>query len=358
MTEVRFTEQMQKTVKVLLKTGIQNGGKLTYDEVGKKMAVECDADAEQVEKAFRILEANKIQIIHAQIELDDAESIDRIIEYDAKTDDAVKTYLKEIGKIPLLSLEEETELAKRIAKGDESAKSKMTESNLRLVVSIAKRYLGRGMLFLDLIQEGNVGLMKAVDKFDCTKGFRFSTYATWWIRQSITRAIADQSNTIRIPVHMWETVNRLIRTTRALEQEFGRDPTLEEIAQEMKIPKERIREIQCTALNVLSLEESIGEEKDSLLGNFIEDDNAVSPQEAAEVTLMKEQLSDVLDTLTPREELVLRLRYGIDDVHLRTLEEVGQEFDVTRERIRQIESKALRKLRHPSRGKKLRDYID
>ena len=273
-------------------------------------------------------------------------------------DDPVRMYLKEIGRVPLLSAEEEVELAKRIEQGDEEAKRRLAEANLRLVVSIAKRYVGRGMLFLDLIQEGNLGLIKAVEKFDYRKGYKFSTYATWWIRQAITRAIADQARTIRIPVHMVETINRLIRVHRQLLQELGRDPTPEEIATEMDISVERVREIQKIAQEPVSLETPIGEEEDSHLGDFIEDEDAPAPAEAASFMLLKEQLEEVLETLTPREEKVLRLRFGLDDGRQRTLEEVGHVFGVTRERIRQIEAKALRKLRHPSRSKKLKDYLD
>ena len=273
-------------------------------------------------------------------------------------DDPVRMYLKEIGRVPLLSAEQEVELAKRMEAGDEEAKKQLAEANLRLVVSIAKRYVGRGMLFLDLIQEGNLGLIKAVEKFDYSKGYKFSTYATWWIRQAITRAIADQARTIRIPVHMVETINKLIRVSRQLLQELGRDPTPEEIAQSMEIPVERVREIQKVAQEPVSLETPIGEEEDSHLGDFIEDEDAPAPAEAASYILLKEQLESVLDTLTSREEKVLRLRFGLDDGRSRTLEEVGQEFGVTRERIRQIEAKALRKLRHPSRSRKLKDYLD
>jgi RNA polymerase primary sigma factor len=267
-------------------------------------------------------------------------------------------YLKEIGKIPLLSPDEEIELAKRIEKGDEEAKKRLTEANLRLVVSIAKRYVGRGMQFLDLIQEGNLGLLKAVEKFNYRKGFKFSTYATWWIRQAITRAIADQARTIRIPVHMVETINKLIRVSRQLLQELGRDPLPEEIAKEMDMSVDKVREIMKIAQEPVSLETPIGEEEDSHLGDFIPDEDAPAPAEAAAFTMLKEQLIDVLDTLTPREEKVLRLRFGLDDGRARTLEEVGKEFNVTRERIRQIEAKALRKLRHPSRSKKLKDFLD
>ena len=273
-------------------------------------------------------------------------------------DDPVRMYLKEIGKVPLLTAEEEVDLAKRMADGDESAKKRLAEANLRLVVSIAKRYVGRGMLFLDLIQEGNLGLIKAVEKFDYHKGFKFSTYATWWIRQAITRAIADQARTIRIPVHMVETINKLIRVSRQLLQELGREPTPEEIAEELDMPVDRVREILKISQEPVSLETPIGEEEDSHLGDFIQDDNVPVPAEAAAQTLLKEQLDDVLDTLTEREQKVLRLRFGMNDGRARTLEEVGKEFDVTRERIRQIEAKALRKLRHPSRSRKLRDYLD
>ncbi|MFS8542820.1 MAG: RNA polymerase sigma factor RpoD [Limnochordales bacterium] len=273
-------------------------------------------------------------------------------------DDPVRMYLKEIGRVPLLSAEEEVELAKRIEQGDEEAKRRLAEANLRLVVSIAKRYVGRGMLFLDLIQEGNLGLLKAVEKFDYRKGFKFSTYATWWIRQAITRAIADQARTIRIPVHMVETINKLVRVSRQLLQELGREPTPAEIAERMGLPEERVREILKIAQEPVSLETPIGEEEDSHLGDFIEDQDAPAPAEAASYLMLKEQLEDVLDTLTPREEKVLRLRFGLDDGRARTLEEVGQVFGVTRERIRQIEAKALRKLRHPSRSKKLKDFLD
>jgi len=273
-------------------------------------------------------------------------------------DDPVRMYLKEIGKVPLLTPEEEVELAKRMEAGEEEPKKRLAEANLRLVVSIAKRYVGRGMLFLDLIQEGNLGLIKAVEKFDYKKGFKFSTYATWWIRQAITRAIADQARTIRIPVHMVETINKLIRVSRQLLQELGREPLPEEIAKEMGMSEDKVREIMKISQEPVSLETPIGEEEDSHLGDFIPDDDAPAPAESAAFTLLKEQLIDVLDTLTPREEKVLRLRFGLDDGRARTLEEVGKEFNVTRERIRQIEAKALRKLRHPSRSKKLKDYLD
>ncbi len=357
IAQVALSEKINREVKRLIEAG-KRRGHLTYDEVGEKLAVECEANAEQVEEVFRILTSNNIEVINTQIDLKNDDSLEQLIAGEVNIDDPVKVYLKDIGKVPLLSMDEEIELAQLMAKGDEYAKTRLSEANLRLVVSIAKRYVGRGMLFLDLIQEGNLGLMKAVDKFDYTKGFRFSTYATWWIRQAITRAIADQARTIRIPVHMVETINKLIRTTRVLVQELGRDPTPEEISREMGISEDRVREIQRIALDPVSLETPIGEEEDSHLGDFIEDNNATAPQDMAAFTLLKEQLLGILDTLTPREEMVLRLRYGIDDGHSRTLEEVGKEFAVTRERIRQIEAKALRKLRHPSRSKKLKDYID
>ena len=288
----------------------------------------------------------------------DVEKIDLSVPEGVGTDDPVRMYLKEIGKIPLLTAEEEVELAKRMSEGDESAKKRLTEANLRLVVSIAKRYVGRGMLFLDLIQEGNLGLIKAVEKFDYEKGFKFSTYATWWIRQAITRAIADQARTIRIPVHMVETINKVSRVSRQLLQELGREPQAEEIAKAMELPVERVREIMKIAQDPVSLETPIGEEEDSHLGDFIQDENVAVPAEAATQTVLKEQLEEVLDTLTEREQKVLKLRFGLEDGRARTLEEVGKEFDVTRERIRQIEAKALRKLRHPSRSKKLKDYLD
>ena len=293
-----------------------------------------------------------------EVEDIDVDKIDLSVPDGVGVDDPVKMYLKEIGKVPLLSAEEEIELAKRMEAGDEAAKKKLAEANLRLVVSIAKRYVGRGMLFLDLIQEGNLGLIKAVEKFDYTKGYKFSTYATWWIRQAITRAIADQARTIRIPVHMVETINKLIRVSRQLLQELGREPLPEEIAEEMDIPVERVREILKISQEPVSLETPIGEEEDSHLGDFIQDENVPVPAEAAAFTLLKEQLVEVLGTLTEREQKVLRLRFGLDDGRARTLEEVGKEFNVTRERIRQIEAKALRKLRHPSRSRKLRDYLE
>ena len=293
-----------------------------------------------------------------EIEISKEELEDLSVPEGISIDDHVKMYLKEIGKVDLLDPAQETELAMRMAQGDEAAKKKLAEANLRLVVSIAKRYVGRGMLFLDLIQEGNLGLIKAVDKFDYTKGYKFSTYATWWIRQAITRAIADQARTIRIPVHMVETINKLVRVSRQLVQELGREPTPEELAAELNMSLDKVREISKISQEPVSLETPIGEEEDSHLGDFIPDDDAPAPSEAASFVLLKEQLVDVLKTLTPREEKVLRLRFGLDDGRQRTLEEVGKEFDVTRERIRQIEAKALRKLRHPSRSKKLKDYLD
>ena len=290
--------------------------------------------------------------------LDNLEELDLSVPEGVSIEDPVRMYLKEIGKVPLLSADEDIELSKRMEKGDEAAKRRLSEANLRLVVSIAKRYVGRGMQFLDLIQEGNLGLIKAVEKFDYRKGYKFSTYATWWIRQAITRAIADQARTIRIPVHMVETINRLIRVQRQLLQDYGREPSPEEIAKEMRIPVERVLEIQKISQEPVSLETPIGEEEDSHLGDFIQDDNVPMPADAAAYTLLKEQLLDVLGTLTDREQRVLRLRFGLDDGRARTLEEVGKVFDVTRERIRQIEAKALRKLRHPSRSRKLRDFLE
>ena len=344
-------------------------GMLTYHEIEDAFE-HVDISPEQIEKIYETLEKLGIDIV-PEIGEEDFDVIpfidkegekededDLSIPEGISIDDPVRMYLKEIGKVPLLTSEEEIELAKRMEKGDEEAKKRLAEANLRLVVSIAKRYVGRGMLFLDLIQEGNLGLIKAVEKFDFRKGFKFSTYATWWIRQAITRAIADQARTIRIPVHMVETINKLIRVSRQLLQELGRDPTPEEIAKEMGMSEEKVREIQKISQEPVSLETPIGEEEDSHLGDFIPDDDAPAPAESAAFTLLKEQLIDVLDTLTPREEKVLRLRFGLDDGRARTLEEVGREFNVTRERIRQIEAKALRKLRHPSRSKKLKDFLD
>ena len=343
-------------------------GKLTTKEITDALE-ELDFDVEQMDKLYDSLESLNIEIIEdynpeqdLDLNLDDVlEEVedDSILTADGiSIDDPVKVYLKEIGRVPLLSNEEEQELSERMAQGDLKARKRLSEANLRLVVSIAKRYVGRGMQFLDLIQEGNLGLIKAVEKFDYTKGYKFSTYATWWIRQAITRAIADQARTIRIPVHMVETINKVIRVSRQLLQELGHDPTPEEIAEEMNMPVERVREILKIAQEPVSLETPIGEEEDSHLGDFIPDEDASEPAEAASFTLLKEQLVEVLSTLTPREEKVLKLRFGIEDGRTRTLEEVGKEFNVTRERIRQIEAKALRKLRHPSRSKKLKDFLN
>ena len=344
-------------VKNLLDKGKKNGV-LTYQEILDEVE-NIDLSPEQIEKIYEVLESMGIEVQGAANDVDIIEEeIDLSVPEGIAIDDPVRMYLKEIGKVPLLSSEEEMELAKQIEAGSQYAKKKLAEANLRLVVSIAKRYVGRGMLFLDLIQEGNLGLIKAVEKFDFRKGFKFSTYATWWIRQAITRAIADQARTIRIPVHMVETINKLIRVQRQLLQELGRDPFPEEISKVMDLPVEKVREIQKIAQEPVSLETPIGEEEDSHLGDFIPDDDAPTPAEAAAFTMLKEQLINVLDTLTPREEKVLRLRFGLDDGRARTLEEVGKEFNVTRERIRQIEAKALRKLRHPSRSKKLKDYLD
>lgn len=347
-------------VKQLIDKG-KKSGVLTYKEIMDTLE-DVDLTPEQIEKIYEILESMGIEIINDIEEFNPEqimeEEIDLSIPEGISIDDPVRMYLKEIGKVPLLSADEEIELAKRIENDDQEAKKKLAEANLRLVVSIAKRYVGRGMLFLDLIQEGNLGLLKAVEKFDYRKGYKFSTYATWWIRQAITRAIADQARTIRIPVHMVETINKLIRVSRQLLQELGREPLPEEVAKEMDMEVDKVREIMKIAQEPVSLETPIGEEEDSHLGDFIPDEDAPAPAEAAAYTMLKEQLMDVLDTLTPREEKVLRLRFGLDDGRARTLEEVGKEFKVTRERIRQIEAKALRKLRHPSRSKKLKDYLD
>ena len=341
-------------------------GSITYGDLAKELD---DVNPEQIDEVFDAFEALGVNLSD---DLDDEEpdiedlkeveylKLDEITDtsYEGiNVDDPVRMYLREIGRIPLLTFDQELDLAKRILDGDEDAKKQLAESNLRLVVSIAKKYVGRGMLFLDLIQEGNMGLIKAVEKFDYTKGFKFSTYATWWIRQAITRAIADQARTIRIPVHMVETINKLIRTSRHLLQQLGREPTPEEIAEEMEIPVEKVMEIQKIAQDPVSLETPIGEEDDSHLGDFIQDDDSPAPHDSAAYTLLKEQLEEVMNTLTPREAKVLKLRFGLEDGKARTLEEVGREFEVTRERIRQIEAKALRKLRHPSRSKKLRDYM-
>ena len=342
----------------------KESGKITYGELATELD---DTDPEEIDKVFDAFEDLGVDL-NDDIEEPDIEDLENVEEIKLEdmdvsniegvsVDDPVRMYLREIGKIPLLSYEEEAELAQRILKGDEEAKQKLAESNLRLVVSIAKKYVGRGMLFLDLIQEGNMGLIKAVEKFDYNKGFKFSTYATWWIRQAITRAIADQARTIRIPVHMVETINKLIRTSRQLLQQNGREPTPEEIAKEMEISVEKVMEIQKIAQDPVSLETPIGEEDDSHLGDFIQDEDSPAPQDSAAHTLLREQLEEVMNTLTPREAMVLKLRFGLEDGKARTLEEVGKQFDVTRERIRQIEAKALRKLRHPSRSKKLRDYM-
>ena len=346
----------------LLKLGKEKGI-ITYEQLASHLkGLELDTDA--LDELYNLFSDNGIMVVSEEESSapDDSDQKilldDNTLTKDLTINDPVRMYLKEIGQIKLLTLEEESELADRIAAGDEEAKKKLAESNLRLVVSIAKKYVGRGMLFLDLIQEGNMGLIKAVEKFDYTKGFKFSTYATWWIRQAITRAIADQARTIRIPVHMVETINKLIRISRHLLQQMGREPTPEEIAKEMEMPVEKVMEIQKIAQDPVSLETPIGEEDDSHLGDFIQDEDSPAPQDAAAYTLLKEQLNEVMQTLTPREAKVLRLRFGLDDGKARTLEEVGKEFDVTRERIRQIEAKALRKLRHPSRSKRLRDYMN
>ena len=346
-------------LKELVALGKKKRGVLEYKEIMDFMG-DIDLDPDQIDKVYEYLEIQGIDVIGAMdLEEDAVRELDlSIVESNINIDDHVRMYLKEIGKVPLLSADEEIKLAQLMAEGDEEAKKRLSEANLRLVVSIAKRYVGRGMLFLDLIQEGNLGLIKAVEKFDYKKGFKFSTYATWWIRQAITRAIADQARTIRIPVHMVETINKLVRVSRQLLQELGRDPSLDELAKEMQMPVEKVREIIKIAQEPVSLETPIGEEEDSHLGDFIPDDDIPAPADAAAFALLKEQLMDVLDTLTDREEKVLRLRFGLDDGRARTLEEVGKEFNVTRERIRQIEAKALRKLRHPSRSKKLKDYLE
>ena len=370
-------QEKKMAVKNLIDKGKKDGS-LTYEQIGEALS-EMELDKEQIENIYDtfaqmgidILDENikddtvifnkefdKDPDVEAEDEEEDVSRLDLSIPKGISIDDPVRMYLKEIGKIPLLSAEEEIDLAEKMGYGDEIAKKKLVEANLRLVVSIAKRYVGRGMLFLDLIQEGNLGLIKAVEKFDYKKGFKFSTYATWWIRQAITRAIADQARTIRIPVHMVETINKLIRVHRQLLQEYGRDPKPEELAKEMDMPEEKIREIMKIAQEPVSLETPIGEEEDSHLGDFIPDEDAPAPAEAAAYSLLKEQLEDVLCTLNEREQKVLKLRFGLEDGRARTLEEVGKEFDVTRERIRQIEAKALRKLRHPSRSKKLKDYLD
>ena len=366
----KFLERMNELVAL----GKKKKSILDVQEIND-FFTDMELNTDQMEKVFDYLEANNIDVLRIsgdaaddiEVEIDDIiadeeevdmENIDLSVPEGVSIEDPVRMYLKEIGKVPLLSAEREIELAKRMEEGDEDARKELAEANLRLVVSIAKRYVGRGMLFLDLIQEGNLGLIKAVEKFDYHKGYKFSTYATWWIRQAITRAIADQARTIRIPVQMVETINKLIRVSRQLLQELGREPLPEEIAKELDMPVDRVREILKISQEPVSLETPIGEEEDSHLGDFIQDDNVPVPAEAAAQTLLKEQLDEVLDTLTEREQKVLRLRFGMNDGRARTLEEVGREFDVTRERIRQIEAKALRKLRHPSRSRKLRDYLD
>ena len=355
-----------ETKKTIIKELIERGkkkGMLSHNEIASAF-FEVEITADELETVYDVLEKENIEIVEdlekelEEIEVSKEELEDLSVPEGVSIDDHVKMYLKEIGKVNLLDAEQETLLAKRMAEGDEEAKKRLAEANLRLVVSIAKRYVGRGMLFLDLIQEGNLGLIKAVDKFDYTKGYKFSTYATWWIRQAITRAIADQARTIRIPVHMVETINKLVRVSRQLVQELGREPTPEELSKELNMPLDKVREISKISQEPVSLETPIGEEEDSHLGDFIPDDDAPAPSEAASFVLLKEQLVEVLKTLTPREEKVLKLRFGLDDGRQRTLEEVGKEFNVTRERIRQIEAKALRKLRHPSRSKKLRDYLE
>lgn len=363
-SDEKMTEA-EKVNKIVKKA--KESGKITYGELAKELE---NTNPEQIDKVFDAFEEMGVSLLNDDFEeepdVDDLKEVEEL-KLDEITDnsfegisvdDPVRMYLREIGKIPLLSYEKELELAKRILNNDEEAKQELAEANLRLVVSIAKKYVGRGMLFLDLIQEGNMGLIKAVEKFDYTKGFKFSTYATWWIRQAITRAIADQARTIRIPVHMVETINRLIRTSRHLLQQLGREPTPEEIAKEMDMSVEKVMEIQKIAQDPVSLETPIGEEDDSHLGDFIQDEDSPAPHDAASYTLLREQLEEVMNTLTPREAKVLKLRFGLEDGKARTLEEVGKEFDVTRERIRQIEAKALRKLRHPSRSKKLRDYMN
>ena len=365
----KFTERLRE----LVAQGKKKKSILEIQEINDFFA-DMELEAEQMEKVFEYLEANNIDVLRISsdddldVDMDvimaeeaddvDMENIDLSVPDGVSIEDPVRMYLKEIGKVPLLSADREIELAQRMEEGDEDAKKELAEANLRLVVSIAKRYVGRGMLFLDLIQEGNLGLIKAVEKFDYHKGYKFSTYATWWIRQAITRAIADQARTIRIPVHMVETINKLIRVSRQLLQELGREPSPEEIAAEMNMPVERVREILKISQEPVSLETPIGEEEDSHLGDFIQDDNVPVPADAAAFTLLKEQLEEVLGTLTEREQKVLTLRFGLEDGRARTLEEVGKEFNVTRERIRQIEAKALRKLRHPSRSRKLKDYLE
>ncbi len=365
LEETESIEDTNKKVKDILNKAKEKG-QITYGELASQLE---DINPDQIDKVFDAFEEFGVDVLKDDLEepdIEDLEEVEDIKIEDINTmnfdginiDDPVRMYLREIGKIPLLTFEEELELAKQVLEGSEEAKQKLAESNLRLVVSIAKKYVGRGMLFLDLIQEGNMGLIKAVEKFDYQKGYKFSTYATWWIRQAITRAIADQARTIRIPVHMVETINKLIRTSRHLLQQLGREPTPDEIADEMEIPVEKVMEIQKIAQDPVSLETPIGEEDDSHLGDFIQDEDSPAPQDSAAYTLLKEQLEEVMSTLTPREAKVLKLRFGLEDGRARTLEEVGREFMVTRERIRQIEAKALRKLRHPSRSKKLKDYMN
>ena len=357
-------EAMKARINELIETG-KAKGVLTYKEI-VEMLGDIEMDSDQFDRVLDTLSGLNIEVMKddaipdasLNLEADMEDPLDLSVPEGISIDDPVRMYLKEIGKVPLLSADEEIELARRMEEGDEAAKKRLCEANLRLVVSIAKRYVGRGMLFLDLIQEGNLGLIKAVEKFDYRKGYKFSTYATWWIRQAITRAIADQARTIRIPVHMVETINKLIRVSRQLLQEYGREPLPEEIAEEMGIPEDKVREIIKIAQEPVSLETPIGEEEDSHLGDFIPDESAPAPAEVASSTLLREQLLEVLHTLTPREEHVLKLRFGLEDGRSRTLEEVGKEFNITRERIRQIEAKALRKLRHPSRSKRLKDYLD
>ena len=370
MTPEERNALFEKKLKELLTLAKSKKNVLEYQEISDHFK-ELQLNAEQFEKILDYLEKNNIDVLKLQESDDDVllpededmeeielDKIDLSVPDGVSIDDPVRMYLKEIGKVPLLTAEEEIELAKKMEQGDQEAKKRLAEANLRLVVSIAKRYVGRGMLFLDLIQEGNLGLIKAVEKFDYRKGYKFSTYATWWIRQAITRAIADQARTIRIPVHMVETINKLIRVSRQLLQELGREPTPEEIAEEMDMPVERVREILKISQEPVSLETPTGEEEESHLGDFIQDDNVPVPADAATFTLLKEQLDEVLSTLTEREQKVLILRFGLEDGRARTLEEVGKEFNVTRERIRQIEAKALRKLRHPSRSRKLKDYLE
>jgi len=363
--------KFDEKIKTLLGMAKKKKNVLEYQEITEFFS-DMPLEEEHFEKILEMLESSGVDVLRITETDDvddeeiiltdedevDVENIDLSVPDGISIEDPVRMYLKEIGKVPLLSAEEEIELAQKMEQGDQEAKKRLAEANLRLVVSIAKRYVGRGMLFLDLIQEGNLGLIKAVEKFDYRKGYKFSTYATWWIRQAITRAIADQARTIRIPVHMVETINKLIRVSRQLLQELGREPSPEEIAEEMNMPAERVREILKISQEPVSMETPIGEEEDSHLGDFIEDDNVPAPADAAAFTLLKEQLVEVLGTLTEREQKVLRLRFGLDDGRARTLEEVGKEFNVTRERIRQIEAKALRKLRHPSRSRKLKDYLD